>query len=220
LGKNIIGVFHQPSAVLGDLSLLSSLPDRELRAGFAEAIKHGVIADEALFVYLEEHADAILAKDLEAIEFPVVRSCEIKASVVAEDEREHGRRADLNYGHTFGHGIEAVTRYKRFLHGEAVALGMQAAAVLARDLGLIDDAFVERQRACLEAYGLPVAWPDLPVDDTLEAMRRDKKVRAGTMKFVVADRMGHVVHRTDVSEAQVRRALEALRCKKGAPHGL
>jgi 3-dehydroquinate synthase len=130
---------------------------------------------------------------------------------VAEDEREHGLRAILNYGHTFGHGIEAVTGYGRFLHGEAVALGMCAAGALARGLAMVDAAFEQRQRACIEAYGLPVAWADLPVEDTLAAMRRDKKVRAGAMKFIVADGIGHVVQRTDVTEDQARRALDAVR---------
>jgi 3-dehydroquinate synthase len=211
LGKNTIGAFHQPSAVLIDLALLNTLPNREVRAGLAEAIKHGVIADADLFGYMETHAEAILKKDLVALHVPVKRSCEIKAHVVAEDEFEHGLRAILNYGHTFGHGIEAVTEYQVYLHGEAVALGMQAAGALALDLGMVDETFVARQQACLEAYGLPTTWSDLPVDETLEAMKHDKKVRAGTMKFIVADRLGHVVQRTDVSEESARRALEALR---------
>lgn len=211
LGKNIIGAFHQPSAVVIDLALLRSLPDRELRAGLAEVIKHGIIADEALFHYLENHVERILAKDLEALELPVRRSCEIKGAVVAADEREQGLRANLNYGHTFGHGIEAVTHYTTFLHGEAIALGMHAAGALARNLGLVEDDFVSRQKACIAAYGLPVSWPELPVEATLAAMRHDKKVRAGTMKFVVADRIGHVLHRTDVTEEQARKALEAVR---------
>ena len=211
LGKNIIGAFHQPSAVLIDMEFLLTLPDRELRAGLAEVIKHGVIADETLFAHLESHAARILAKDLDALEVPIRRSCEIKGAIVAEDETEQGVRANLNYGHTFGHGIEAVTQYERFLHGEAIALGMIAAGALARELGLAGAAFEARQRACIAACGLPVFWPEIPVDGTLEAMRRDKKARAGTMKFVVADRIGHVVHRTDVTEAQARRALEALR---------
>ena len=211
LGKNTIGAFHQPEAVIIDLELLRSLPERELRAGLAEAIKHGMIADEELFAYMEERATPILAKDLSALEMPIVRSCEIKASVVAADEREHGLRAILNYGHTFGHGIEAVTGYGRYLHGEAVALGMEAAGMLSLELGMVERAFVERQRACLEAYGLPVRFPDLPVGPTLEAMRHDKKARAGHMKFILADQVGHVVERTDVEEACVRRALEALR---------
>ncbi|MCC6795323.1 MAG: 3-dehydroquinate synthase [Candidatus Hydrogenedentes bacterium] len=210
LAKNIIGAFHQPSAVIIDLDFLKSLPDRELRAGLAEVIKHGVIADAALFAYMEENADAILAKDLDKIEFPVRRSCEIKGAIVSEDEHEHGVRANLNYGHTFGHGIEAASNYSQFLHGEAIALGMHAAATLARDLGMVDQAFVDRQRGCIEAYGLPVAWPQMPIDRVLEAMRHDKKVRAGTMKFIVPDLMGHVVHRTDVTVDQARTALEAL----------
>lgn len=210
LGKNTIGAFHQPLAVLIDMVLLRSLPDRELRAGLAEAIKHGIIADEALFAFMESHAGDILAMDREALAVPILRSCEIKAAVVAEDEKEHGARANLNYGHTFGHAIESVTAYERFLHGEAIAIGMVAAGALSRELGLVDDAFVARQRAIFEAYGLPVAWPDLPVDEVLHAMQKDKKVRAGTLKFIVADRIGHVVQRTDITEAQVRAALAAI----------
>ena len=210
LGKNIIGAFHQPSAVLIDMSLLQTLPDRELRAGLAEVIKHGVIADEMLFAYMEQNVAGILAKDPLALELPIRRSCEIKAAVVSADERENGVRANLNYGHTFGHGIEAVTHYKTFLHGEAISLGMHAAGALARNLGMVDDAFVVRQRACFNAYGLPTHWAALPVDETLEAMKRDKKVRSGTMKFIVADRIGHVVQRTDVTVEQAREALCAV----------
>ncbi len=211
LGKNTIGAFHQPSAVIIDLTLLKTLPDRELRAGLAEVIKHGMIADAALFEYLERRVEPLLARDLDALLLPVRRSCEIKAAVVAEDEKEHGLRAILNYGHTFGHGIETITRYNVFLHGEAVALGMHAAALLAHNLGLLGEDAVARQRACLEAYGLPVRWPDLPVDETLAAMKHDKKARAGTLKFIVADRIGHVVQRTDISEEQARAAILALR---------
>ncbi len=211
LGKNTIGAFHQPSAVLIDMTCLKTLPDRELRAGLAEVIKHGVIADADLFAYMESHADTILAKDLDTLEYPVIRSCEIKSAVVAEDEKEQGKRADLNYGHTFGHGIEAATHYKEFLHGEAIALGMCAAANLSLQLGMVDEAFVARHRACFEAYGLPVSWAELPVEPTLEAMTHDKKARAGVLKFVLADEIGHVVHRTDITEQQARKALESLR---------
>lgn len=211
LSKNVIGAFHQPAGVLIDLELLRTLPDRELRAGLAEVVKHGVIADESLFAYMEEHAAAILNHDLDALYVPVKRSCEIKAAIVSEDEREDGIRANLNYGHTFGHAIETVSGYGVFLHGEAIAIGMNAAAHLARELGLMDAAFVKRQAACLRACGLPTNWPELPVDKTLMTMKRDKKVRTGTLKFIVADRFGHVVHRTDVTEAQARAALEAVR---------
>lgn len=210
LAKNIMGAFHQPSAVVVDLDFLSSLPPQELRAGLAEVIKHGIIADEELFAYLESNADKILAGDVEAMRYPVQRSCEIKAAIVAEDEREHGVRANLNYGHTFGHGIEAASKYTKFLHGEAIALGMRAAAGLARDLGLVDSTFEQRHNACLTKYALPETWPGMPIDDVVAAMRRDKKSRAGKMQFVVADAMGHVVHRTDIDEAQVRKALERV----------
>ncbi|MFM1918787.1 MAG: hypothetical protein RLZZ303_421 [Candidatus Hydrogenedentota bacterium] len=211
LGKNTIGAFHQPAGVLIDMALLGSLPERELRAGLAEVIKHGVIRDAALFEYMEQHAGAILAGELAALETPVVRSCEIKSAVVASDEFEHGARADLNYGHTFGHAIEAVTHYRQFLHGEAIALGMCAAAFLARHLGMVDDAFVERQEACIARYGLPTRWAGLPVDETLAAMRKDKKARAGTMKFIVAEAFGRVIQRSDVDEDAARAALVAIR---------
>jgi 3-dehydroquinate synthase len=209
-GKNIIGAFHQPSAVLIDMELLSTLPDRELRAGLAEVIKHGIIADAALFEYLERNVAQILSKDPGALELPIRRSCEIKAAVVSADERESGVRANLNYGHTFGHGIEASTHYENFLHGEAIALGMHAAGLMANKLGMVDHTFVERQKACIMAFRLPVTFPSLDVDATLEAMKHDKKVRSGTMKFILADRIGHVVHRTDVNIDQARDALLAL----------
>jgi len=213
LGKNTIGAFHQPRAVIIDMTFLRSLPDRELRAGIAEAIKHGVIADADLFAYLETNAQPILAKDLSALVKPVLRSCEIKSAVVAEDEKEHGTRANLNYGHTFGHAIEAVTGYTRYLHGEAVALGMCAAASMAHSLGMVDDSFVARQRACCAAYGLPTTCPDLCVEDVLIAMRKDKKARAGALKFILPTALGHVVQRSDITEAQARAAFEALRAQ-------
>ncbi len=211
LGKNVIGAFHQPMAVIIDMALLKTLPDREVCAGCAEIIKHGVIADADLFAYMEEHASEIVAGDLDALEYPIARSCEIKADVVVEDEQEHGRRAILNYGHTFGHAIETVSNYALFLHGEAVALGMVAAGALGQALGMVDDTFVTRQRACIEAYGLPTRWDALPVDDALEAMKKDKKARAGTLKFIVPEGMGAVARRTDVTEAQARAAFEVLR---------
>ncbi len=211
LGKNTIGAFYQPRGVVMDMELLRTLPERELRAGCAEIIKHGVIADEALFEYMESTVDAVLAGDLDALEHPVARSCEIKAAVVAEDERENGLRAILNYGHTFGHAIETVSGYDRFLHGEAVALGMCAAGALARNLGMVDDVFVERQQACIAAYGLPTSWPDLPVDQALAAMKKDKKSHAGTLTFVTPTRLGAVIQRRDVTEAQARAAFESLR---------
>lgn len=211
LSKNSIGAFHQPDAVLIDMDLLQSLPERELRAGLAEVIKHGVIADAALFAYMEGESARVLAKDPSALKRPILDSCRIKAAVVAADEREQGLRGNLNYGHTFGHAIEAVTKYETYLHGEAIAIGMHAAGLLAKELGMVDDAFVERQRACFALYGLPTIWAELPVEETLAAMRKDKKVRSGTMKFILADELGRVVQRTDVPEAAVRKALEGVR---------
>ncbi len=210
LSKNTIGAFHQPSAVVVDMTLLRTLPEREVRAGLAEVIKHGVIAEEGLFAHMEREASRILELDLDALEFPIRRSCEIKADIVGRDEREGGVRANLNYGHTFGHGIEAASNYQFFLHGEAVALGMICAGALSESLGMVTGEFCERQRACIEQYGLPVQWRGAPVDAIVSAMRRDKKVRAGQMKFIVADRIGHVVQRTDISEEQARAALEAI----------
>ncbi len=211
LGKNTIGAFHQPRAVIMDMTLLRTLPVRELRAGMAEVIKHGMIADPALFAYLEEQAEAILSGSLEALAYPVLRSCEIKAAVVAQDEKEHGARANLNYGHTFGHAIEAVTHYERFLHGEAVALGMCAAGEMAHALGMLDAAAAARQQACCEAYGLPAHWAELPVDAAIAAMGKDKKARAGTLKFILAEEIGKVVQRTDIAVEAVRAAFEAIR---------
>lgn len=211
LGKNTIGMFHQPCAVVMDMECLKSLPAREVRAGCAEIIKHGVIADAALFEYMEEHVTAILNGNLDAFAFPIARSCEIKAAVVTEDEHELGLRAILNYGHTFGHAIETVSGYSVFLHGEAVSLGMCAAGVLGRDMGLVGQDFVNRQRACLEAYGLPVRWPKLPVPEALAAMKKDKKARAGTMKFIVPAGLGAVVQRTDIREEQAMAALASLK---------
>jgi 3-dehydroquinate synthase len=211
LSKNSIGAFHQPKAVIIDMALLQSLPDRELRAGLAEAIKHGIIADAALFNYMNEHVDAILAKDAVALEVPIRRSCEIKSAIVMEDELEHGKRANLNYGHTFGHAIESVTEYKTYLHGEAISIGMCAAGHLAHQLGMVDEAFVAQQKDCFQAYGLPTYWAELPVEETLAAMSKDKKVRAGTLKFILATGMGNVIHRTDVEPDAVRAALEAVR---------
>ena len=210
LGKNTIGAFHQPSAVIMDTTLLSTLPPREVRAGLAEVIKHGMIADAELLAYLERNAEAILALDLDALAIPIIRSCEIKSAVVASDEKEQGLRAILNYGHTFGHAIESVTGYSRFLHGEAVALGMCAAGALGVALGMLTDAEAERQRACIEALGLPTRWADLPVDAAMEAMKHDKKARAGTLKFVVLDGIGRAALRTDILPEQARAAFQSI----------
>jgi len=211
LGKNTIGVFHQPCGVVIDMNMLKTLPRRELCAGCAEIIKHGVIADESLFEYMELNVTSLLEGDLNTLEFPIARSCEIKSAVVVEDEHELGLRAILNYGHTFGHAIETVSHYDTFLHGEAVSLGMCAAGVLAHELGLVDTTFIERQQACLAAYSLPVCWPELPVQEALAAMKKDKKSRAGMSKFIVPTCIGAVSQRTDITEKQAVAALNSLK---------
>jgi 3-dehydroquinate synthase len=193
-GKNLIGAFHQPRLVHMDMETLATLPRRELLAGIAEVVKYGVIADPAFFAYLEKHADGVLALDAKVMARVVKRCCEIKADVVAADEREtSGVRAILNYGHTVGHALEAVTRYRRYKHGEAVAVGMVAAARMAVRMGRLPAADADRQRDLLERFGLPVELPRrLDREDLLGAMTLDKKVRAGRIRMVLADRIGHV----------------------------
>lgn len=205
LGKNMIGAFYQPLRVICDLSTLQTLPARELSAGLAEIIKYGPIADLQFMDWLEKNMDLLLARDVEAMAHAVRRSCEIKAWVVAQDEREGGLRAILNFGHTFGHAIEAGMGYGAWLHGEAVGCGMVMAATLSQKLGLVDAAFVERLRALAVRAGLPVVGPVLDAADNagryLEWMRLDKKSDAGEIKFVLID---------GPSKATVRGAPDAL----------
>jgi len=191
LGKNMIGAFYQPLKVVCDLDTLMTLPQREISAGLAEVIKYGPIADLALFSWLESNMDALLARDPAAMAHAVKRCCEIKARVVAQDEREAGLRAILNFGHTFGHAIEAGLGYGQWLHGEAVGCGMVMAALLSERLGLVDAVLVARLRALIQKAGLPVTGPRLAQTDNagryLELMRVDKKAEAGEIKFVVID---------------------------------
>lgn len=186
LGKNLIGAFHQPRAVLIDTATLDTLPDRELSAGLAEIIKAAAIADPGFFDWLENNMPALLARDPEALAHAVQRSCEIKAEVVAEDEREAGRRAILNFGHTFGHAIEHCQGYGEWLHGEAVAAGM----VMAAELSGIGADEADRLRALLQAANLPVAPPAVGSQAMLDAMGMDKKVLGKKLRFVVLDHLG------------------------------
>ena len=194
LGKNMIGAFYQPQRVICDLDLLKTLPARELSAGLAEVIKYGPIADMDFFSWIESHIDALRAADSVALAHAVERSCEIKALVVGQDEREAGLRAILNFGHTFGHAIESGMGYGAWLHGEGVACGMVMAAELSQRLGLVDVAFVARLRRLIALAGLPTVGPVLSQSDNagryLELMRVDKKAEAGEIKFVVIDRPG------------------------------
>lgn len=209
MGKNMIGAFHQPQRVVCDLDVLKSLPDRELSAGLAEIIKYGPIADMVFMEWIETNMDALRARDSAALAFAVRRSCEIKAWVVGQDERESGMRAILNFGHTFGHAIEAGMGYGAWLHGEAVGCGMVMAGRLSAALGLVDEAFVERLARLVQRAGLPLVAPVLDARDNvgryLELMRVDKKAEAGAIKFVVIDPVGHASVRSapDAIVAQV-----------------
>jgi len=190
LGKNMIGAFHQPLRVVADLDTLDTLPAREFRAGLAAIIKYGPIADMAFFDWLESNIDALLARDDAALRHAIRRSVEIKAQVVQLDERESGLRAILNFGHTFGHAIEAGLGYGEWLHGEAVGCGMVMASELSRRLGLIDAAFAARVERLVRRAGLPVRGPALGVERYLQLMRVDKKAEAGEIRFVVIESPG------------------------------
>jgi 3-dehydroquinate synthase len=197
-GKNLIGAFHQPVAVLADTDTLASLPQREFAAGLAEVIKYGLILDADFLAWLEEHMAALLARDTAALTTAIARSCRIKADIVAEDEREHGRRALLNLGHTFGHAIEALAGYGQWLHGEAVGAGMVMAAETSRRLGWLSDQAVARVARLVAAAGLPVAAPMLDPQAMLRTMGMDKKVVAGRLRLVLLRSLGEAVVTAEV----------------------
>jgi 3-dehydroquinate synthase len=206
LGKNMIGAFYQPARVICDLATLATLPARELRAGLAEVIKYGPIADAAFLAWLEANLEALLAGDRSALAYAVRHSCEIKARVVGEDERESGLRAILNFGHTFGHAIEAGQGYGRWLHGEAVACGMVMASELSAELGRVPSSFVERLRRLIERAGLPVLAPTMDQARWFELMRVDKKAADGELRFVLVDGPGQA-STGPAPDAAVRRVL-------------
>jgi 3-dehydroquinate synthase len=208
LGKNMIGAFYQPLRVIADLDTLDSLPDRELSAGLAEVIKYGPIADQAFFEWIDAHLDALLARDKASLAHAVKRSCEIKAWVVGQDERESGLRAILNFGHTFGHAIEAGLGYGEWLHGEAVGCGMVMAADLSHRLGLIDASYAQSITRLVARARLPVRGPALGADRYLELMRVDKKSEGGEIRFVVIDAPGRAAMRP-APESVVREVLAA-----------
>lgn len=207
LGKNMIGAFHQPVAVIADTDTLRTLPDRELSAGLAEVIKYGIIGDAPFFEWLEANLDRLLERDPEALAYAVQRSCENKAHVVAIDERETGPRAMLNLGHTFGHAIEAGLGFGQWLHGEAVAAGMVLAARTSRALGHIGDAEVQRIERILARARLPVQAPDLGFERWLELMGHDKKVEGGKTRFILIRRLGESYIDSAVPRAVLERVL-------------
>jgi len=213
LGKNLIGAFHQPRFVAIDVAVLRTLPERELRAGLVEAVKHSVIRDEELFGFLEENVERLLAGEAspELWAELVARNVRIKAEVVSQDEREEsGLRMILNYGHTVGHALETLTGYSRFLHGEAVALGMVAAGAIAQEKGLLSSEDRSRQDRLLSKFPLP-GMEGISDDEVFEQMHSDKKVREGMVRFVLARRIGCVEVREDVEEDEVKKGLEAVR---------
>ncbi|RJQ40488.1 MAG: 3-dehydroquinate synthase [Nitrospiraceae bacterium] len=193
LGKNMIGTFYQPKLVWIDIDTLRTLPKRELLAGLAEVIKYGVIWDAKLFAFLENNRDKIISLDRKALTYLIKRSCEIKAAVVSKDERESGLRAILNYGHTIGHAIETATGYRKYLHGEALAIGMRIEARLAERLGFITGRTAQRIKALIDEYCLPSEMPaKINLKSMMSSMQLDKKSVAGELKFILPERIGKV----------------------------
>lgn len=207
--KNMVGAFWQPLGVLIDTETLTTLPEREFRAGLAEVVKYGVILDSVFFRWLEENAARLIARDPEALRYAIAHSCRLKGDIVERDEREEtGLRGVLNYGHTFAHAVETLTGYGEVLHGEAVSMGMVCAGKLAHRLGMVDGEFTDRQLNLLRALGLPTAIPELPHDEMLAAMSRDKKVEFGRLRFVLPTRLGHVELVGDVQASHVTAVLD------------
>lgn len=203
-GKNLIGAFHQPCAVLIDPEVLATLPDRELRAGLAEVVKYAAIRDADFFSWLEDNAEALLAKRPDTLQFAIETSVRHKADVVAADEYEHGERALLNFGHTFGHAIESATQYLQFLHGETVAIGMHAAALLAAKIGMSKLEDAQRLQKLLIRLGLPTQMPaDLNADRLLALMRLDKKNLSGSMRLILWRGVGNAEIVSNVGEAEI-----------------
>jgi 3-dehydroquinate synthase len=208
-GKNLIGAFHQPNAVLADVRTLATLGQRELRAGLAEVLKYGLICDAPFFEWLETHIDDLLARDTEALEHAICHSCEIKAQIVGRDEFEHGERAVLNLGHTFAHAIEAATGYSRWLHGEAVGVGLLIAATLSHESGLMRAGDVDRIKRLLMRAGLPTDTREVSAVAVLEQMQMDKKVQGGRIRLVVPRAIGECFISADYSDAALQRTLAA-----------
>ena len=212
-GKNMIGAFYQPRAVVCDISVLSTLNDTEYLAGLAEIVKYGVIYDEEFFSYLENNVDAIKNRDFEALKHMIFRSCEIKAEVVGIDEKESGLRAILNYGHTFGHAIEKLTGYNMFSHGIAVSLGMRVAARAAVMLGMMDATAEARQNALLDALGFVKTF-NVDTEKAWEAMAVDKKAEKGARVYILPTKIGEVKKIVNVDKEIINKSWDAIREKR------
>ena len=209
-GKNLVGAFHQPSLVVADVQTMKSLPSRQMRAGLAEVVKYGMIADRELFAYVETHLDSILRAEEEVLTHLVTRSCAIKAEVVEQDEREEGMRAILNFGHTVGHALEATTGYQRLLHGEAVAIGMVVATMLSVNRGFCEHEDLNRLRTLLARIGLPTRASGTTAS-LLQTMRYDKKVRNQVIYFVLTKGIGHATLAAISDPGELRVAIRAAR---------
>jgi 3-dehydroquinate synthase len=212
-GKNLVGAFYPPKLIVTDPAVLRTLPDREFRGGLAEVIKHSAIADAKMFAYLESNMDRILKRDPAPLEHLIPRNVAIKAHVVSRDERESGLREILNFGHTFAHALESTTRYRRFQHGEAVAWGMIAAALLGHEIGVTRADDVSRIVALVRRIGPFPAWPRVPAKTLIASMRSDKKAREGEIRFVLLPRIGKAASYDDVPLDAVNRVLRFM------PHG-
>jgi 3-dehydroquinate synthase len=209
MGKNMIGAFYQPQSVLIDTDSLRSLPAREFAAGMAEVIKYGLIADEDFFVWLETNVDALMARDERALQYAIATSCQTKADVVSQDEREGGIRAILNLGHTFGHAIETATQYSSYLHGEAVAVGMLMAMDLSHRMGSLTMDQCQRTKRLIEKCGLPITSPEgMTLEDYMSLMAVDKKVLDGSLRLVLLKKLGEAYVGNDFPPAALQATLE------------
>jgi 3-dehydroquinate synthase len=208
-GKNLIGAFYQPGAVLIDTDALATLPERELSAGLAEIIKYGLICDAAFLDWVDEHLEALRRRDPAALSYAIFRSCQIKAEIAGRDEREQGDRALLNFGHTFGHAIETATGYTKWLHGEAVGAGLLMATDMSARLGALGAADVARVRSLLERAGLPTAVPQIGAHKALDYMGIDKKVKAGRIRLVLLRALGSAYLSADYPDDELGATLRA-----------
>ncbi len=211
LGKNLIGAFYQPQAVFMELNYMKTLPQREIYTGLGEIIKYGIIYDADFFAFLEKNREQVLALEPEALVHMIARSCEIKAAVVSEDEKEAGLRRILNFGHTIAHAIEKETGYVRYNHGEAVATGMVGAAYISRELGLIDETEYNRVREMIARYNLPQQAAGVTVEAMYADIFHDKKTVGGKVTWVLMEKIGQVICRNDVPADVVKKAMEAVR---------
>jgi len=213
-GKNLVGAFYQPKLVLCDLDTLQTLPPNELVNGMAEVLKYGASMDPALFSLLETEKDNLLALEPQVIEQVVNQCALLKSRIVAQDEKESGVRMYLNFGHTLGHAIEALSNYQTHTHGQAVAIGMNAAARISVAMGMLDQPSVDRLEKVIQSYGLPTKMPkELDTNQLIEQLQKDKKVVQGNVRFVLQESLGKVVIRNDVSETIIREVIDSIREK-------